>query len=116
VSSDPVDVHRALQKAARELAHFADHGPNAQYLDAIDNLEIKLRAVRNLPPIQIVDRIADLLWRKNPNLGEVISHALAEAVVKELINDGVLSVYGDRGRCNSCGCDSCEPLTKPQTP
>lgn len=46
--SDPVDVHRALQKAARELAHFADHGTEAEYLTAIDNLEKKLRAVRRL--------------------------------------------------------------------
>jgi hypothetical protein len=46
---DPVDVHRALQKAARELAHYADNGSTAQYLDAIDNLEGKLQAVRQLP-------------------------------------------------------------------
>jgi hypothetical protein len=47
-SSDPVDAHRALQKAARELAHYADHGTSAEYLDAIDTLERKLRAVRRL--------------------------------------------------------------------
>lgn len=46
--SDPIDAHRALQKAARELAHFADHGPADQYLDAIDRLEAKLGAVRVL--------------------------------------------------------------------
>jgi hypothetical protein len=45
---DPVDVHRALQKAAREFAHCADHGTTAQYFDAIDRLEAKLQAVRAL--------------------------------------------------------------------
>jgi hypothetical protein len=48
MSSDPIDVHRALQKAARELAHYADHGSSSEYFDAIDNLEKKLRAVRRL--------------------------------------------------------------------
>lgn len=46
--NDPIDVHRALQKAARELAHFADHGSESQYFAAIDNLEAKLQAVRRL--------------------------------------------------------------------
>lgn len=46
--SDPIDVHRALQKAARELAHYADHGRTSEYLDAIDRLEAKLQAVRRL--------------------------------------------------------------------
>jgi hypothetical protein len=46
--SDPVDVHRALQKAAREFAHHADHGSYPEYLAAIDNLEEKLQAVRSL--------------------------------------------------------------------
>jgi hypothetical protein len=45
---DPIDVHRALQKAARELAHYADHGRTSEYLDAIDRLESKLQAVRRL--------------------------------------------------------------------
>lgn len=44
--NDPVDLHRALQKAARELAHFADYGPETAYRDAIDRLEEKLQAVR----------------------------------------------------------------------
>lgn len=48
--SDPIDAHRALQKAARELAHFADHGTAAQYLEAIDRLEIKLGMVRAITP------------------------------------------------------------------
>jgi hypothetical protein len=47
-NSDPVDVHRALQKAARELAHATDHGSYPEYRAAIDNLEEKLRAVRSL--------------------------------------------------------------------
>jgi hypothetical protein len=46
--NDPIDVHRALQKAARELAHYADHGRTSDYLDAIDCLEAKLQAVRRL--------------------------------------------------------------------
>jgi hypothetical protein len=48
-TSDPIDVHRALQKAARELAHYADYGSADDYLDAINNLETKLQDVRNLP-------------------------------------------------------------------
>lgn len=35
--------------------------------------------------------------------------ALADAVVEELIKKGVISLYRDKGRCDSCGCDSCEP-------
>jgi hypothetical protein len=46
--TDPVDAHRALQKAARELAFYADHGYESVYLEAIDNLEKKLKIVRAL--------------------------------------------------------------------
>lgn len=46
--SDPIDAHRALQKAARELAHFADHGPDDQYFEAIERLETRLQVVRAL--------------------------------------------------------------------
>ena len=48
MSEDPVDAHRALQKAARELAFYADHGYEAEYRAAIDRLEEKLQAVRSL--------------------------------------------------------------------
>jgi hypothetical protein len=60
--SDPVDVHRALQKAARELAHAADCGTEAGYLEAIDNLEEKLRAVRALrnPVERMVEMLGDI--------------------------------------------------------
>jgi hypothetical protein len=40
---DPIDAHRALQKAARELAFYADHGYEAEYRDTIDRLEAKLQ-------------------------------------------------------------------------
>lgn len=48
MSIDPIDAHRALQKACRELAHYADHGRTSEYFDAIDNVEKKLKAVRRL--------------------------------------------------------------------
>lgn len=48
-TTDPVDAHRALQKAARELAHHADNGTSANYFASIDRLEEKLRDVRSLP-------------------------------------------------------------------
>lgn len=47
-ATDPIDAHRSLQKAARELAHNVTHGSEAQYLNAIDNLEEKLQDVRRL--------------------------------------------------------------------
>jgi hypothetical protein len=57
--TDPVDVHRALQKAARELAHAADHGSEAQYLNAIDRLEEKLQAVRSLTRQEVTMQASD---------------------------------------------------------
>jgi hypothetical protein len=50
--NDPIDVHQALQKAARELAFYADNGYEAEYRDAIDNLEDKLQDVRRLTAAQ----------------------------------------------------------------
>lgn len=49
--TDPIDAHRDLAKAARELAHAWDCAPPEQYFAAIDNLEAKLQAVRNLPAV-----------------------------------------------------------------
>jgi hypothetical protein len=37
-NDDPVDVHGALQKAARELLYYADHGYSSEYFHAIDRL------------------------------------------------------------------------------
>jgi enolase len=63
-NNDPIDVHRALQKAARELAHNADHGTEAGYLEAIDNLEEKLQAVRALRnPIERMQEILGDIYR-----------------------------------------------------
>jgi hypothetical protein len=46
--ADPIDAHRALWRAARELTFNADNGDAVEYFAAIDRLEDKLRAVRSL--------------------------------------------------------------------
>lgn len=46
--TDPIDAHRDLTKAARELAHAWDHSEPDVYYAAIDQLEAKLRVVRRL--------------------------------------------------------------------
>lgn len=48
MSSDPIDAHIALAKAARELAHAWDDAPPEQYFAAITNLERKLKTVRRV--------------------------------------------------------------------
>lgn len=46
--TDPIDAHRDLTKAARELAHAWDYGSPTEYDEAIDRLETALKVVRRL--------------------------------------------------------------------
>lgn len=71
MSDDPVDAHRALQKAARELAFNADHGNWAQYCESIDRLEIRLQAVRKMTESNVTERGGRYFMQIGQNMVEI---------------------------------------------
>lgn len=71
MSDDPVDVHRALQKAARELAFYADHGHWTEYYESIDRLEVRLQAVRKMTQSNVTERGGRYFMQIGQNMVEI---------------------------------------------